>query len=165
MKELALDFHEERKWKKGIAYVLSNQIASKLKEKKSKKKLDELYKKSMCLFISMSVNYNYSDISMGKINKKMTKALNEHIKKVTNTESLLEEFANWKNKIRDIKNKMEKKYFINGKKAKNFTKIINLMENMIQMQEEAVKRIKSTNQNKEENMEDKFGKKIFYFFI
>jgi hypothetical protein len=155
-----LDFHEERKWKKGIAYVLSNQIASKLKEKKSKMKLDELYKKSMCLFISMSVNYNYSDISMGKINKKMTKALNEHIKKVTNTESFLDEFANWKNKIQDIKNKLEKKYFINGKKANNFLKIINLMENMILMQEEAVKRMKISNQNKEEKefMEKTFSK-------
>jgi len=150
MKEMSLDVHEERKWKKGIAYILSNQISSQLKEKKSRLKLDELYKKCMCLYISMSVNYNFSDISMGKTNKNMNKALNDHIKNVTNTELFIQEFGNWKNKLKDIKLKLEKKYEITAKKAKNFLKIINLMENMILMQEEAVKKINVINQQKSE---------------
>ncbi len=161
MKEMSLDIHEERKWKKGVAYVLSNQIASKLKEKRSKRKLDELYKKCMCLFISMSVNYNFSDISMGKINKRMNKALIDHIKNVTDTELFIHEFSHWKNKLKDIKNKLEKKYELSAKKAKNFLKIINLMENMIILQEEAVKKINAINQQKYDAEKLKISSKNF----
>lgn len=149
-----MDFHEERKWKKGISYVFANQIASKLKEQKSKLKLDELYKKCLCLFISMSVNYNYSDISMGKMNK----ALTDHIKKVTDIESFINKFAHWKNRIRDINHKLEKKYDLNNQKAKNFAKIINLMENMIIIQEETIKRINVLNQNDEAEKNKKLSK-------
>lgn len=143
---MALDVFEERKWKKGISYVYASQISSKVKKQKSKKKLDELYKRCMCLYLSMTVNNNFSDISQGKINKNMSDKLNIYIKNVSNIDYFNRQFTHWKEYLKEIKSKLEKKFGENNiKNAKNFFKVLDLMENMINIQEEAMKKIQSYN--------------------
>lgn len=139
---MALDFHEERKWKKGMNYVLSNQIAGKVKKNKSMKKLDELYKKCMCLYLSMNVNNNITDISLGKDNKNMNTRLNTYIKSISDLDYLRDQFDNWKNSLQMLKIKIDKKFGQkNINKAQNFLKVLNLMENMISIQEDTIKRL------------------------
>jgi hypothetical protein len=133
---------EQRKWKKGIYYVLSNQAETKLKKINRKKKLDELYKRCMCLYLSMNINNNLTDISMGKVNRNMTEQLNSYIKTVSNVEYLNKQFGHWKDSLVDIKAKLQKKFGEkNMSKAKNFLRVIDLMENMINLQEETVKKL------------------------
>lgn len=151
VKYMALDMFEERKWKKGIYHVMSNQIATKVKKSNRKKKLDELYKRCMCLYLSMNVNHNLADISMGKENKNMSEQLNTYIKSISNVDYLNKQFTHWKDVLAEIKTKLQKKFGENNlNKAKNFFKVIDLMENMINMQEETVRRINEINQREVE---------------
>jgi hypothetical protein len=136
---MALDFYEERKWKRAIASLLAQQCAAKCKKNKTKKKLDELYKRCMCLYLSMNVNNNFFDISQGIENKKMSIQLNKYIKENSNIEYFNEQFKHWRITLDEIKLKLEKK-FGSIKNAKHFLKVLELMENMVHIQEESVKR-------------------------
>jgi hypothetical protein len=137
-KYIALDFFEERKWKKALASILATQCANKFKHLKTKKKLDELYKRCMCMYLSMTVNNNMCDVTQGHDNMKIKGDLSNYIKRVSNVEYFHEIFEHWKIALIDIKAQLDKK-FGNIKKAKHFLKVIELMENMIKVQEENIK--------------------------
>jgi len=140
VKYLALDIHEENKWKKGYSSVISNQIATKVKKTNRKKKLDELYKRCMCLYLSMNINNNLTDISLGNENKNMTEQLNSYIKTISNVDYLSHQFSRWKKTLSELKSKLEKTFGEQKmKKAGSFFKVLNLMEDMIKMQEETIK--------------------------
>ena len=122
-----------------MASLLAQQCATKCKKNKTKKKLDELYKRCMCLYISMNVNNNFIDISQGIENKNMSIQLNKYIKDHSNVEYFNEQFKHWRIALDEIKLKLEKK-FGSIKNAKHFVKVLELMENMVNIQEESVKR-------------------------
>jgi hypothetical protein len=144
---MSLDVYEERKWKKGIYHVIANQISVKVKKANRKKKLDELYKRCMCLYLSMNINNNLTDISLGNENKNMSEQLNSYVKAISDVDYFNNQFTKWKGTLNEIKSKLEKKFGEQKANVKDFFKVINLMENMINMQEDTVKRINAISQN------------------
>ena len=165
-KYLALDFHEERKWKKSVGYIMSNKIAAKVKRRRQNKKLDDLYLE--CLYISFSNNINNTDadIAMGGDKNKFDQ-FSSSFPKNNNQEYLSNELINWKNSVNELKSKLTKKFGESKlKKAEKFLKVLNLIENIIALQEEKVKRIKSEKEKEKENPENNNGQvKLIDFVI
>jgi hypothetical protein len=137
-KYIALDIFEERKWKKALASILATQCAAKHKYLKTKKKLDKLYRRCMCMYLAMTVNNNMCDVTQGHDNMRIKDDLSNYIKRVSDVEYFQKIFEHWKLALLDIKTQLEKK-FGSIKKAKHFLKVLELMENMIKVQEENIK--------------------------
>lgn len=142
IKFFALNIFEERKWKKGVSYVLANEISNKLKKQNAKNKLDQLYRRCMCLYISITVKNNYTEIRNGQTNKNMSNELNNYIQNNKNIGDVGTQFEHWKNQIIHIKEKLDKNFSLRTTNAKNFLKIITLMDNMVSMQLETQRKLK-----------------------
>ena len=87
--------------------------------------------------------------------------------KNNNQEYLSNELINWKNSVNELKSKLTKKFGESKlKKAEKFLKVLNLIENIIALQEEKVKRIKSEKEKEKENPENNNGQvKLIDFVI
>ena len=135
IKNLALDFHEDRKWKKAICYTLAHKASQKYKKKKTKEKINELYKKSCCLYMAMCVNFNIKEICNGKFNNKMNENLNQLIKETISSNDLRNDIMTKKDTIERLKYKVEKVFGDKFKNAESLVKIFKQMENMIKQNE------------------------------
>ena len=135
IKVLALDFHEERKWKKGLSYNLSHNASQKYKKNKTKEKINDLHKKCCCLYLAMSVNYNIKEICNGKINTKMNENLNKLIQETVSSNDLRNDILTKKETIEKLKIKVEKAFGDKFKNAESMVKIFKQMENMIKHNE------------------------------
>ncbi len=138
IKHLALDFHEERKWKKGILYNLIHKAAQKYKKNKTKEKINELYKKSCCLYLAMCLNFNIKEICNGKNNSKMNESLNRLIKETMSSNDLRIDILKKKERVEKLKNKVEKVFGDKFKNAESLLKIFKQMENIIKQNERNV---------------------------
>ena len=135
IKVLALDFHEERKWKKGLLYNLSHSTSQKYKKRKTKEKINDLHKKCCCLYLAMSVNYNIKEICNGRVNTKMNENLNKLIKETVSSNDLRNDILTKKETIEKLKVKVEKAFGDKFKNAESMVKIFKQMENMIKQNE------------------------------
>lgn len=135
IKNLALDFHEERKWKKGILYNLIHKASQKYKKNKTKEKINDLYKKSCCLYMAMCVNFNIKEICNGKNNSKMNESLNKLLKETMSSNDLRNDIVKKKERIEKLKNKVEKVFGDKFKNAESLLKIFKQMENIIKQNE------------------------------
>ena len=157
-KYMALDFHEERKWKRMCGHVFSHKIAMKVKRRRQSKTLDYLYQE--CLQISFS-NNNSAETDMPMYDK----VKSDLFPKNNNPEYLSNELVNWKTSLGELKKKLNKKFGESTlKKAEKFLKVLNLIENIIAMQEEKVKRIKSEKE-KEKTENNNESVKLIDFVI
>ena len=141
VKLLALDFFEERKWKKSLLCNLSKQCTSKIKKEKSNTKCNELYKKCLCLYRSLLLNNNFQNIKLGYMTTpKENYDLNNYIKKTVDLDYINNIVIKWKETIKKINYKLEKLLGEKSyKNAKHFIKTITLMEDMIKLHEEKTK--------------------------
>ena len=135
IKNLALDFNEDRKWKKGICYTLAHKVSQKYKKNKTKEKINDLYKKSCCLYLAMSVNFNIKEICNGRFNNKMNENLNQLINETMSSNDLRNDLMKKKETIEKLKNKVEKVFGDKFKNAESLVKIFKQMENMIKQNE------------------------------
>ena len=101
-KYMALDFHEERKWKRMCGHVFSHKIAMKVKRRRQSKTLDYLYQE--CLQISFS-NNNSAETDMPMYDK----VKSDLFPKNNNPEYLSNELVNWKTSLGELKKKLNKK--------------------------------------------------------
>jgi hypothetical protein len=87
----------------------------------------------------MTVNNNLSDVTLGHHdNMKINDNLSNYIKRVSNIDYFQQIFEHWKLALIDITTKLEKK-FGSLKHASHFSKVLELMANMIKVQEEKIK--------------------------
>lgn len=138
-KLMALDFFEERKWKKGISHFLCKQASVKQKKLKSNERISDLYKRCLCLHRSILINNNFMDISENRPNI-LSQPLKRLIKKNSDMKYFYSMFNKWKNTIKNYKAKLVAIFGDNYKdKAKEFVRVIYLMDNLIKIHEERVK--------------------------
>lgn len=138
-KLLALDFFEERKWKKGISHFLCKQASIKQKKNKSNERISDLYKRCLCLHRSILISNNFMDISENRPNI-ISQPLKRLIKQNSDLKYLYSMFNKWKNTIKHYKTKLIAIFGEDYKeKAKEFVRVIYLMENLIKIHEERVK--------------------------
>ena len=80
-KYLALDFHEERKWKPAFASIYAKDAKNEIDEKKKKKKIDDLYKKCYSIYFTINHGNNsseFSDDNKNELNDYLKPKLNEY---------------------------------------------------------------------------------------
>ena len=148
-KYLALDFHEERKWKRAFASIYAKDAKNEIDERKKKKKIDDLYKK--CYSIYFTINHGNNSSEFSDDNKK--NELNDYLKpKLNEYDNLEKELNNWKKQIKDLENKLKSNIKTEGIYINGFLDIFSLIQSIINNQEEKLKEIKMSNKNN--NMQD-----------
>ena len=142
-KYLALDFHEERKWKRAFASIYANNAKNEIDEKKKKKKIDDLYKKCYSIYFTINHGNNSSEFSDDNKNE-----LNDYLKpKLNEYNNLEKELNNWKKQIKDLENKLKSNIKMEGIYVNGFLDIFSLIQSIINNQEEKLKEMKLTNKN------------------
>ena len=101
---MALDFYEERKWKKASCFIFSRYCAQEVKTKEENKKLDSLYVKCLNLNSSLKDTKNTSSISLSNDNKNKGQLIFIYKKK---KKYIINENAKWKICIKEIENKLK----------------------------------------------------------
>ena len=142
-KYLALDFHEERKWKKAFAFVYANNARLKFEEKIKKNKIDDLSKKCYSIYFAINHGNNTSEFSEDTNKSKLNDYLNPNLK--NEYDSMEKELNNWKKQIKDLENKLRTNIQVEGIDLKGFLDIFSLIKSIINNQEEKLKEMKSTN--------------------
>ena len=102
-KYLALDFHEERKWKRALASIYAKDAKNEIAETIKKKKIDDLYKNCYSIYFSITHGNNsseFSDESKNELNDYLKPKLNEY-------DNLEKELNNWKEQIKDLEKKLK----------------------------------------------------------
>ena len=139
---MALDFHEERKWKRAFASIYAKDAKNEIAERKKKKKIDDLYKNCYSIYFSITHGNNSSEFSDDNKNE-----LNDYLKpKLNEYDNLEKELNNWKKQIKELENKLKSNIKIEGNYA-NFLDIFSLIQSIINNQEEKLKELKLTNKN------------------
>ena len=147
---MALDFHEERKWKKAFAFVYANNARLKFEEKIKKNKIDDLSKKCYSIYFAINHGNNTSEFSEDTNKSKLNDYLNPNLK--NEYDSMEKELNNWKKQIKDLENKLRTNIQVEGIDLKGFLDIFSLIKSIINNQEEKLKEMKSTNKtNNEQN--------------
>ena len=142
-KYLALDFHEERKWKRAFASIYANNAKNEIDEKKKKKKIDDLYKKCYSIYFTINHGNNSSEFSDDNKNE-----LNDYLKpKLNEYNNLEKELNNWKKQIKDLENKLKSNIKTEGIYINGFLDIFSLIQSIINNQEEKLKEMKITNKS------------------
>ena len=143
-KYLALDFHEERKWKRAFASIYAKDAKNEIDERKKKKKIDDLYKK--CYSIYFTINHGNNSSEFSDDNKK--NELNDYLKpKLNEYDNLEKELNNWKKQIKDLENKLKSNIKTEGIYINGFLDIFSLIQSIINNQEEKLKEMKITNKS------------------
>ena len=141
---MALDFHEERKWKRAFASIYAKNAKNEIDELKKKKKIDDLHKK--CYAIYFTINHGNNTAEFSDDNKK--NELNDYLKpKLNEYDNLEKELNNCKKQIKDLENKLKSNIKAEGSNVKGFLDIFNLIQSIINNQEEKLKEMKLTNKN------------------
>ena len=141
---MALDFYEERKWKKASCFIFSRYCAQEVKTKEENKKLDSLYVKCLNLNSSLKDTKNTSSISLSNDNKNKGQLI--FICKKDN-EYIINEIAKWKICINELENKLKE---AKSQKIEKFLRILNEIGNIIKNQEENIKRIDNDEKKRQE---------------
>jgi hypothetical protein len=138
--------HEQRKWSIAKSKTLANGVENKVKKNSKKKKLSELYKRSMSLYVAINLNSDLCDLSMGCGGMKVSDGLNSHLKNISNLEYFSEQFNHWKNSISEIESTIQRKFGEkNMKKAENFLRVLTSMKKIISTQESNFNKINNGN--------------------
>ena len=141
-KYLALDFHEERKWKRAFASIYAKDAKMEIAERKKKKKIDDLYKTCYSIYFSITHGNNSSEFSEDSNNE-----LNDYLKpKLNEYDNLEKELNNWKKQIKELENKLKSNIKLEGNYA-NFLDIFSLIQSIINNQEEKLKELKFKNKS------------------
>ena len=141
---MALDFYEERKWKKACCFCFSKNCSQEVKKKEENKKLDSLYIKCLNLNSSLKDTNNTSSLSLNNDNKNKNQLI--FICKKDN-EYIINEILKWKICIKQLENKLKES---KSQKIEKFLKILNEVGNIIKIQEENIKRIDNDEKKKQE---------------
>lgn len=123
---------------------MGNYIAKQHEKNERNKKIDNLYKECLYIYDSMKANTRVSDITPLSDPKGANEEVNVCFREKNSQDNrLMNEFENWKASINYLKPKLRKNFGERGiEKADKFSKILNLIEGIITMQEETAKRIK-----------------------
>lgn len=144
-KLMALDFFEERKWKKGACYLMARHSSLRIEKVKSNEKLTELYKRSLCLHRSIVINNVFKEISEGNT---QGLPINNYLKKKLNQDEIRSMFSKWKLSLRLIKLKLMKAFGDSlYTKAKEIVKLIGIIDNLIKIHEVKTRKALSMNVN------------------
>ena len=140
-KYMALDFHEERKFKKNLAVIMTQSCIESLKTKKVNKRINNLAKDCYIIYLNMNGNNNITGFSCER--KNINNKLNEYTKLTYVPEYFKKQFKKWKIFINEYKPKLNKYVSeINiSKIGETFLKLISFIENVIKIQEESFKKI------------------------
>ena len=122
---MALDFYEERKWKKACCFCFSKNCSQEVKKKEENKKLDSLYIKCLNLNSSLKDTNNTSSLSLNNDNKNKNQLI--FICKKDN-EYIINEILKWKICIKQLENKLKES---KSQKIEKFLKILNEVGNII----------------------------------
>ena len=141
---MALDFYEERKWKKASCFFFSRYCSEEVKKKEENKKLDSLYVKCLNLNSSLKDTNNTSSISLSNDNKNKNQLI--FICKKDN-DYIMNEITKWKICINQLESKVKES---KSQKIEKFLKILNEIGNIIKIQEENIKRIDNDEKKKQE---------------
>ena len=144
-KYLALDFHEERKWKRAFACVYAQNARNEFEEKIKKKKIDDLYKKCYSIYFAINHGNNTSEFSEDTKKSKLNEYLNPNFS--NEHDNMEKEINNWKKQIKDLENKLKSNIQIEGIYLNGFLDIFSLIKSIINNQEEKLKEMKNTNKN------------------
>ena len=142
-KYLALDFHEERKWKRAFASIYAKDAKNEIAERKKKKKIDDLYQKCYSIYFTTTNQNNSSEFLDDNKNE-----LNEYLKpKLKEYDNLEKELNNWKKRIKELENKLTSEIKMEEIYVTGFQDIFSLIHSIINNQEEKLKEMKLTNKN------------------
>ena len=138
-KYLALDFYEERKWKKACGYILA-QNAEKENEKKYKNdKINILYNKCYSLYIAINQYYNISEQLVYNNNDRLNYYLHTNIN--NNVENMIKDILYWKKYIKDIETDIKSCLNVDMINNNKLCDVFSSVKNIINIQEQKIKNI------------------------
>ena len=136
---MALDYYEERKWKKACGYIIAHD-AKKLNQKKEKNnKIRSLYNKIFSLYITINQYSNVSELFECNNNDRLNDYLYDNINS-NNFEEMVKDLFSWKNQLKQIENE-KKIYKIIINNDQQLINVFNYINNFINIQEETIKKI------------------------
>ena len=138
-KYLALDFYEERKWKKACGFIIA-QNAKKENEKKEKdNKIKYLFKKCYSLYMAINQNLNASELLLHNNNDRLDEYLHTNLNNDIN--KLIQDLYNWKKQIKDIETEIKEYIKIDDINEKKFIDIFSMINSLIDIQEDKIRKI------------------------
>ena len=134
---MALDFYEERKWKKAWGFIFAQNAKKETEKKEKSNKINDLYKKCYSLYMAINQNHNASELLLYNINDR----LDDYLKKNLNNdiENLSKDLYNWKKQIKDIETEIKGGIKIDDINEKKLSDIFSLIKSLINIQEEKIK--------------------------
>ena len=138
-KYLALDFYEERKWKKACGYILA-QNAKKENEKKYKNdKINSLYNKCYSLYIAINQYYNISEQLVYNNNDRLNNYLHTNIN--NNVKNMIKDILYWVKYIKEIETEIKSCINVDMINNNKLCDVFSSVKNIINIQKQKIKKI------------------------
>lgn len=144
-KYLAVDMHEETKWKKSIGFFLAKKAQGEFVKKTKNKKIDQLYQNSLNVYFLLNLSVGLTSLHEEDSPNDLTnyyKNQNVHLR------SFQDKYGEWKELLAELRAKMHKVYAAFSKSsAEKLFSLMSLIENIVEIQEKKIEAMERDTRN------------------